>query len=308
MEDENSLSLRCRRVKNSLHSLASVLLDSNSTPLVPALTPVPDLPLDSNSEVDSLRQALDLERGKSQRLEELLRSQEASNAEMKDLMKELYGTIEELKSEVERLKGEQSSWELGRKQVLACQSTLSQKERLLAQVESERVQLLTELNTLKQQPRLEAETRQLRVENDQLIRDLRELETNHRDKIRDLERQITQLCDDRDQLTRVITTREAEIRDILGRQPSKEEATLLSNITQVLGLSSPEGILLALESLLSAHQRATSAVSLMQKLARLIQDCAPANTPPLPPTAKQIWRWVRRLVEEYMSLKRRSLD
>jgi len=315
MENEAALAVRCRRVKESLHSLASVLLDANQRPPTPLPQPATDLrpSTQSNTEVEDLRQALELEKGRSQRFEELLRSREASSAQMTELMRELYETIEQLKGEGERLRAGEEGW---RKQIAAFQATITQKERLLSQTESERMQLLSEVSALKLQltqsvptqslqdsQLLRDQVRSLKSENDRLLREVREL-GRERNTAEELEQEVGKLCEDREKLARTVEAREAEIREMQTWDPAK--ATLLANITDILGLRNSDGILLALESLLSAHQRANAALSLTEKLSKLIQDCAPETATPQTPSHKQIWRWVRRLVEEYMTLKRKS--
>lgn len=318
MENEEALAVRCRRVKESLHSLANVLLDEGQRPLTPTPQPLEDprlRPVPSSTEVEDLRQALELEKGRSQRFEELLRSREASNAQMTEMMKELYESIEQLKREGERSRTGEEAW---RKQIAAFQATLTQKERLLSQTESERMQLLTEVSALKHQLSqtapsqslqdaqfLRDQVRSLKSENERLLREVREL-GKERNKAEELEQEVGRLCEEREKLARTVEARESEVREIAGQALDPSKATLLANITDILGLRSSDGILLALESLLSAHQRATAALSLTEKLSKLIQDCAPEAATPQTPSHKQIWRWVRRLVEEYMTLKRKS--
>ena len=316
MENEEALAVRCKRVKESLHSLASVLLDEGQRPITPVPKPVEDLrlgSLQSNSEIEDLRQALELEKGRSMRFEELLRSQEASNGQLTDMMKELYETIEQLKGEKERGRAGEEGW---RRQIAAFQATITQKERLLSQVESERMQLITEVNALKQQhsvssgdvqenAEMREQVRSLKNENERLLREVRAL-GNEGSKAHDLVQEVSQLCEEREKLIKTVETLETELRELQGHSWEPAKSTLLANITDVLGLRSPDGILLALESLLSAHQRAVSAISLTEKLSRLIQDCAPEAATPQSPSPKQIWRWVRRLVEEYMTLKRKT--
>lgn len=318
MENEEALAVRCKRVKDSLHSLASVLLDEGQRPITPVPKPVEEVRLgsmQSNSEIEDLRQALELEKGRSQRFEELLRSQEASNGQLTDMMKELYETIEQLKREKEQGRAGEEGW---RRQVAAFQATITQKERLLSQVESERMQLITEVNALKQQLThsvssvsvqenevMREQVRSLKNENERLLREVRAL-GNEGNKAQDLSQEVSQLREEREKLIKTVETLETELRELQEHSWEPTKSTLLSNITDVLGLRSPDGILLALESLLSAHQRAVSAISLTEKLSKLIQDCAPEAATPQSPSPKQIWRWVRRLVEEYMTLKRKT--
>lgn len=40
-----------------------------------------------------------------------------------------------------------------------------------------------------------------------------------------------------------------------------------------------------------------------ESLAKAVLDCSPPNTYKLRPTLKEIWKWIRKLIEEYMVLK-----
>lgn len=185
--------------------------------------------------------------------------------------------------------------------------------------------------------RLQEEVRKLEEENEQLALILKATsEENERlkstlqsatfpdavsRKVSELQQDVSRVCEDRDRLTYTLAQKETEIRELRGRvieqeavldmkkRPpewvSREKDALIPALLSLLGQHSPESLLPTVESLLISQRRGAAALQVLERLSKLIQDCAPTGEGTAPPTIKQIWRWVRRLVEEYMTLKRK---
>lgn len=73
----------------------------------------------------------------------------------------------------------------------------------------------------------------------------------------------------------------------------------ITEILSALKLENAQEILPTLKALRS--HKANSV--LVQRLSALVKECAPPGTFHPWPSKKQIWKWIRRVIEDYLSLK-----
>lgn len=336
--DSDRLSQRVAHIKQSLYDLTSSLQPFSPyvRPSSGFLPPDYDDPsLSSRSEVYALRRQLDWTEGKVRRLEEKLRAMEGTCREMNELMEELYGTVEELQDEKRRaeeavthMKDVELHYDSLRKQITALQSTLAHKELQLSQLHhvsqlpaepSPSAQFLTS-----EVQRLEREKDSLRTEKELLEREVwrrREEEGELKTQVLQLQEDLASMHRARDSLAATLSAKDAEVNDLQekiyekqlvaeafkkpAKPESKEFRTFFASVTSILGDQPPTDLLAIIRSLQQSHKQASASLSLVSKMAKLIQDCAPTEASTERLTAKQIWRWVRRLVEEFMRLKER---
>lgn len=333
MDSDDRLSLRVAHIKEALHELTSSL--QPYTPYVRPSTSTgflhPDyddqlLSTSSRSEVYALRRQLEWTEGKARRLEEKLMAMEGTCREMNELMQELYQTVEELQDEKRRkdealihMKDVELHYDSLRKQIISLQSALSQKEHLLSQFQQDQMSLLKEPSPSTQF--LTTEVQRLEREKEAESRRRREETGELQDRIQRLEEDFSHVCREKDSLAGTLTAKEADISDLReqiyekqlvaeaykkpAKLDTKEFRSFFVSVTSLLGDQSPADLLATINSLHQSHKQASAAVSLLSKLGKLIQDCAPAEAETGRLSAKQIWRWVRRLVEEFMRLKER---
>lgn len=295
------------------------------------------------SEVYALQRQLEWTEGKARRLEEKLRGMEATCREMNELMEELYGTVEELQEGKRRaedslvhLKDIELHYDSLRKQITTLQTAVAHKDRLLAQFHQDHDSLLssyTHLPPAEPSPtvqflhtevqRLEREKTQLKENNEKLTAELRQIRDITDQEISQIKQKtgkdVSDLYRERDALEGTLSAKDAQIRDLQEkiyekqlvadayRQPvdrgNRDFKGFYLAVTKVLGEKSPEELVRTVQAMHTASSQVNGASALVSRLSKLILDCAPVEADTEPPTVKQIWRWVRRLVEEFMRLK-----
>jgi myosin heavy subunit len=333
MDSDDRLSLRVAHIKEALHDLTSSLQPYSpyvrpSTSAGFLLSDYDDqlLSSSSRSEVYALRRQLEWTEGKARRLEEKLMAMEGTCREMNELMQELYRTVEELQDEKRRtdealvhMKDVELHYDSLRKQITSLQSALSQKEHLLSQFQQDQMSLLKEPSPTTQF--LTTEVQRLEREKEAESRRRKEEAGELQHRLLRLEEDFSHVCREKDSLAGTLTAKDAAISDLReqiyekqlvaeaykkpAKLDSKEFRSFFVSVTNLLGDQSPTDLLATINSLQQSHKQAPAAVSLVSKLGKLIQDCAPAEAETGKLNAKQIWRWVRRLVEEFMRLKER---
>lgn len=345
MDSEDRLSQRVAHIKQALYDLTSSLQPfspyvrpSTSSGF---LSPDYDDPsLSGRSEVYGLRRQLEWTEGKVRRLEEKLRAMEGTCREMNELMQELYSTVEELQDEKRRadeaithMKDVELHYDSLRKQITTLQSTLAHKELQLSQFQHDHVSMLSQLQPTEPSPtaqfltsevqRLEREKDSLRAEKELLEREnwRRREDGELRTQVQRLQEDLASVHRERDSLATTLSAKDAEITDLQEKiyekqlvaeafkkpvkPESKEFRSFFASVASILGDQPSSDLLATIHSLHQSRKQASASLSLVSKMAKLIQDCAPAEASGERLTAKQIWRWVRRLVEEFMRLKER---
>lgn len=135
-------------------------------------------------------------------------------------------------------------------------------------------------------------------------------------KIHDLELQLREILVNRDQLSRDSLQQSAELaglkKKLVFSQVSKESEISSRNCSENEH-KKLKYMTLGNENLLffeNEVERLRHQLQVFEKfhesLAKAVVDCSPPNTYKLRPTLKEIWKWVRNLIEEYMVLKTRG--
>jgi chromosome segregation ATPase len=134
-----------------------------------------------------------------------------------------------------------------------------------------------------------------------------------RQKVLFLESEMVKLQCERDNLLLELHSRptqkqlkfkETELQSLLHASPAvspKASTGTLEDVMAVLGVSRSAEVITRVLSLQKTNK---SAQRLIGRLSALIKDCSPGEMHSKPPSNKEIWRWTRRIAEDYMRLAR----
>ncbi|CAG9331196.1 unnamed protein product [Blepharisma stoltei] len=104
---------------------------------------------------------------------------------------------------------------------------------------------------------------------------------------------------------------EEEVRSVLKKKRDLESEISdwvkkgISNLKAALGNQKPENAAQIL-TIIRELKEYKNHKKLIQRLSKLIKECSPPGTFYIEPNSKQIWKWVRRLMEDYLVLKKRA--
>lgn len=79
---------------------------------------------------------------------------------------------------------------------------------------------------------------------------------------------------------------------------------LLGDLMKEFNIDSTSSLLLCLKDQIKKHKQYTSWEHFIQQITDLILECSPVETFNNPPSLTSIWRWIRRLIEEYLYIKK----
>ena len=83
---------------------------------------------------------------------------------------------------------------------------------------------------------------------------------------------------------------------------------LMKELMKLLELTQPEDLLPCVESLCKHHKQHAQTLDFIQRFQVIVTACSPPAAFTEPPTLPQMWKWVRRLVEEYMRVRKTDAE
>lgn len=99
--------------------------------------------------------------------------------------------------------------------------------------------------------------------------------------------------------------KESYTRDMIRKDKSHHSRhQLVRDLMKLLDLEQPEELLPCVETLCKHHKQNSQVADFIQRLQAIVTACSPPAAFPEPPSLPQMWKWVRRLVEEYMNLRK----
>ena len=99
--------------------------------------------------------------------------------------------------------------------------------------------------------------------------------------------------------------KESYTRDMIRRDKNHHSRhQVVKDLMKLLEVEQSEDLLPCVESLCKHHKQHAQVVDFLQRLQAIVTACSPPAAFPEPPSLPQMWKWVRRLVEEYMNLRK----
>ncbi|OMJ81163.1 hypothetical protein SteCoe_18431 [Stentor coeruleus] len=90
---------------------------------------------------------------------------------------------------------------------------------------------------------------------------------------------------------------------ILTERTAKTESSLMNDLKLLLSVESPSKIMSSILHLKESHKNYKKYQNFYKQVSALVQECSPSGFFTSEPTPNQIWKWITRLLEEYMHLK-----
>lgn len=224
------------------------------------------------------------------------------------------------------------------RQIISLKSSLSDLQREISRKSSEKNIKETEIrglledkdrslsNLKREMARKEEEIQSLlkhnRSSDEELhMLKLKGLEDQNNDfSILKLKEKINTLTKDNENLTMQINqTRQRKLEEISDvnrnkspkrsspKRPSKlnkenPDGSVVSDILIQLNLASASEIMPAIRQIQASH----ADLKLIKRLSQLVKTCSPPGVFHPEPSAKQLWKWIRRLMEDYAALKKQT--
>ena len=102
-----------------------------------------------------------------------------------------------------------------------------------------------------------------------------------------------------------VSPKESFTRDMIRKDRSQHSSRhIVREVMKVLEVQQSEELLPCIESIYKQHKQFSQSQDFLQRLQAIVTACSPREAFPEPPTLSQMWKWIRRLVEEYMNLRK----
>jgi len=190
-----------------------------------------------------------------------------------------------------------------------CKQRENEQDRDLRALAAEAEKQRNELRSARQQvtDKSEAEER-LRLENEALLAELQDSPVDLlRQRVAELEQAVKR-------------TKESPLapRPKTGRRPSNPrhrsddskspsvatQRKLLRDLQELLQLDSAAQLLACVKGLVRKAKTLTAASEFIEKINAIVVQYSPPGAFVRPPSLKQVWKWVSRLIDEYMALRK----
>lgn len=265
-------------------------------------------------------------------LQEFVRALEARNevedlnSRVRNLENERIALITESAQLTQRLQSQEREVELVKQALDAARSSaatadkaLSVKEQEFLQLQREKVALLKEIDDLQRQKDTN-EVTFLKEDNKRLLRELKNAVGSEGNLAREKEELIGEIrtlrlekVRGRSQSSERPGTKRGKVKrsKSQGRKPSHTNPGsttrrtpsqgLITELQELFEVKTPEELL---PTCLERLRETTELRKFSGNLAVLIRDCSPPDSFARQPSHRQMWKWVKRLVEEYMHLRK----
>ena len=252
-------------------------------------------------------------------------------AERISLITENAQTIQRLQSQERELELVKQSLDAARNSASAADKSLSVKEQELVNFQREKVALLKEIDSL--QVRMQRQSDQdevnwLKEENVRLVRELKSAKGEEGTLAREKEELLGEIrtlrlekargrSQSAERIDRPCTKRGKTKRSkSQGRKPSHpnlaggttRRTPTQALITELQELFEVKEVEQLLPTCLERLREMSELRKFSGNLAVLIRDCSPPDSFARQPSHRQMWKWVKRLVEEYMRLRKSEGD
>jgi hypothetical protein len=281
---------------------------------------------------ESVRTAKTAEARQRQLLRELeeLKSQSGTGQELAEARKEVAVRVREMESV-------RSSLALLERELRQAKDSLASRTDECLSLKKERVRLLKDLDMCKQrETEQERDLRVLATETDKLGNELRSAQEQLTEKEESEERLRLEnealLAELRESPVEILRQRVAELELAVKRykesplaakpragrklsnprhrsEDSKSPSVatqrkVLRDLQELLQLDSAAQLLSCVKGLLRKAKTLTAASEFIEKINAIVVQYSPPGAFVRPPSLKQVWKWVSRLIDEYMALRK----
>ena len=84
---------------------------------------------------------------------------------------------------------------------------------------------------------------------------------------------------------------------------NKSSKWIVQEVMKVLSVESTDDLMSKLSHLKSHHSKYKKSKQIVDNISKMMVQCSPEGTFKTSPSEKQVWKWITRLLEEYMKLK-----